>query len=68
MSEEEKNGDAVSAKDPVSDESSVINDGKKISRRAFVGGVAAGAAGAWGISHGLNRIGRDPAKPPQHYE
>ena len=42
--------------------------GKKISRRAFVGGVAVGAAGAWGVSHGLKRMGHDPAKPPQLYE
>jgi glycine/D-amino acid oxidase-like deaminating enzyme len=41
---------------------------KKISRRSFVGGMAAGAAGAWGLSHGLNRIGRDPARPPDLYE
>ena len=41
---------------------------KKVSRRAFVGGVAAGAAGAWALSHGLEQLGDDPAKPPQLYE
>ncbi len=38
------------------------------SRRAFLGGVAAGAAGLWGISAGLTRLGDDPAHPPQLYE
>lgn len=42
--------------------------GRKVTRRAFIGGAAAGAAGAWGISHGLERMGDDPAKPPQLYE
>jgi len=41
---------------------------KRMSRRAFVGGMAAGAAGAWGLSHGLDRFGRDPARPPDLYE
>ncbi len=41
---------------------------KKLSRRAFIGGVAAGAAGAWGLSYGLDRFGEDPARPPQLYE
>jgi glycine/D-amino acid oxidase-like deaminating enzyme len=41
---------------------------KKMSRRAFVGGAAVGAAGAWGLSHGLDRFGRDPARPPDLYE
>lgn len=40
----------------------------KVSRRAFLGGVATGAAGAWGLSYGLDRFGRDPARPPQLYE
>ena len=40
----------------------------RFSRRAFVGGVAAGAVGAWGLSRGLARLGRDPARPPQLYE
>jgi glycine/D-amino acid oxidase-like deaminating enzyme len=31
-------------------------------------GVAAGAAGVWGLSKGLARFGRDPARPPQLYE
>jgi hypothetical protein len=34
----------------------------KMSRRTFLGGVALGAAGAWGLSHGLARFGYDPAK------
>jgi len=42
--------------------------GKKVTRRTFIGGAAVGAAGAWGLSHGLARIGHDPAKPPQLYE
>ena len=37
-----------------------------ISRRKFIGGVAGGmalgAAGAWGLSHGIDRFGRDPAR------
>ena len=43
-------------------------NGKRVSRRSFIGGVAAGAAGAWGLSHGLDRLGRDPARPPDLYE
>jgi len=42
--------------------------GSKITRRVFIGGAAVGAAGAWGLSRGLARIGDDPAKPPQLYE
>ncbi len=42
--------------------------GSKITRRAFIGGAAVGAAGAWGLSRALARIGDDPAKPPQLYE
>jgi glycine/D-amino acid oxidase-like deaminating enzyme len=42
--------------------------GRKMSRRAFVGGVAAGAAGAWGLSYGLSRLGHDPSRPPDLYE
>jgi len=41
---------------------------RKVSRRAFLGGAAAGAAGAWALSHGLEQLGDDPAKPPQLYE
>ena len=41
---------------------------RTLSRRAFVGGIAVGAAGAWGLSRGLAHIGRDPAKPPDLYE
>ena len=42
--------------------------GRKISRRTFLGGMAASAAAAWGISSGLTRLGDDPARPPQLYE
>lgn len=31
-------------------------------------GIAAGAAGAWGLSYGLSRFGREPDQPPQLYE
>ncbi|CAB1059143.1 hypothetical protein D1BOALGB6SA_3901 [Olavius sp. associated proteobacterium Delta 1] len=31
-------------------------------------GIAIGAAGAWGVSQGLSRFGRNPARPPQLYE
>ncbi len=41
---------------------------RRISRRAFLGGLAAGAAGTWGLSRGLGRLGADPARPPQLYE
>lgn len=41
---------------------------RKISRRVFLGGVVAGAAGAWGLSHGLARLADDPARPPELYE
>jgi len=41
---------------------------RKISRRTFLGGVAAGAAGTIGLSQGLKRFGYDPARPPQLYE
>jgi glycine/D-amino acid oxidase-like deaminating enzyme len=40
----------------------------KFSRRVFLGGAAVGAAGAWGLSHGLARFGHDPARPPDLYE
>jgi gamma-glutamylputrescine oxidase len=42
--------------------------GRKLTRRAFLGGMALGAAGAWGLSAGLARLGHDPAKPPELYE
>jgi glycine/D-amino acid oxidase-like deaminating enzyme len=42
--------------------------GRKLSRRTFLGGVAVGAAGAWGLSRGLARFGYDPAQPPDLYE
>ncbi len=47
-----------------------IDAGKKkpMTRRAFLGGIAAGAAGAWGLSYGLARFGHDPARPPDLYE
>ena len=41
---------------------------RAFSRRAFLGGVAAGAAGGWALSAGLTRLGADPARPPQLYE
>jgi gamma-glutamylputrescine oxidase len=41
---------------------------RKISRRTFLGGVAVGAVGAWGLSRGLARLGYDPARPPELYE
>ncbi len=47
---------------------SASSGGKKTTRRTFIGGLAVGAAGACGLSHGLARIGYDPAKPPQLYE
>jgi len=31
-------------------------------------GLAAGAAGLWGLSKGLARVGRDPGRPPELYE
>jgi len=34
----------------------------------FMGGIAVGAAGLWGLSRGLARFGRDPARPPDLYE
>jgi glycine/D-amino acid oxidase-like deaminating enzyme len=43
-------------------------DRKPMTRRAFLGGIAVGAAGAWGLSHGLKRFGHDPARPPDLYE
>ncbi len=33
-----------------------------------LGGLAVGAAGVWGLSKGLARFGRDPARPPDLYE
>jgi gamma-glutamylputrescine oxidase len=41
---------------------------RKISRRTFLGGMAVGAVGAWGVSRGLARLGYDPARPPELYE
>lgn len=41
---------------------------RKISRRAFLGGAVAGAAGAWAVSRGLARLAYDPARPPELYE
>ncbi|GAB4351162.1 MAG: FAD-dependent oxidoreductase [Candidatus Abyssubacteria bacterium] len=49
-------------------EKSGVRTKGKMTRRAFLGGVAAGAAGAWGLSYGLDRFGRDPARPPHLYE
>jgi glycine/D-amino acid oxidase-like deaminating enzyme len=45
-----------------------VRPGRTLSRRAFLGGVAVGAAGAWGLSSALARLGADPARPPQLYE
>lgn len=42
--------------------------GRGMSRRAFLGGAAAGAGGAWALSYGVGRLGDDPAKPPELYE
>lgn len=50
------------------DTSSASSDARKVSRRTFIGGMAVGAAGAWGLSAGLTRFGTDPARPPQLYE
>ncbi len=41
---------------------------RRVSRRTFLGGMAVGAAGAWGLSHGLARFGHDPSRPPELYE
>ena len=41
---------------------------RTITRRTFLGGMAVGAAGAWGLAAGLARLGDDPARPPQLYE
>jgi len=41
---------------------------RRISRRTFLGGVAAGAAGGWALTSGLERFGIDRARPPQLYE
>lgn len=48
--------------------SGIADTGRKISRRSFLAGTAAGAAGAWGLSYGLDVMGRDPARPPDLYE
>jgi len=39
-----------------------------MSRRGFMVGMAAGAVGAWGVSHGLGRFEHDPSRPPDLYE
>jgi glycine/D-amino acid oxidase-like deaminating enzyme len=41
---------------------------RRISRRAFLSGAAAGIAGSWAASAGLARLGADPARPPELYE
>jgi glycine/D-amino acid oxidase-like deaminating enzyme len=33
-----------------------------------IAGIAAGAIGAWGLSYGLSRFGRESAQPPHLYE
>lgn len=45
-----------------------LSSARKVLRRAFLGGMVVGAAGAWGLSHGLARLGHDPARPPDLYE
>jgi len=40
----------------------------KLSRRTFIGGMAAGAVGTWGALKGLDYYGEDPARPPDLYE
>jgi glycine/D-amino acid oxidase-like deaminating enzyme len=47
-------------------DSTLVN--RKISRRSFLGGAAAGAVGAWGISYGIKAAGKDPSRPPDLYE
>jgi len=47
---------------------STQRDARRISRRTFLGGVAAGAAGGWVLTSGLERFGIDRARPPQLYE
>jgi len=49
-------------------ESTASRGARTISRRTFLGGMAVGAAGAWGLSAGLARFGDDPARPPELYE
>jgi glycine/D-amino acid oxidase-like deaminating enzyme len=61
-------GEKASDKEKASAKDAAVGSGKKVSRRAFVGGAVAGAAGAWGLSRGLTLIGDDPARPPQLYE
>ena len=73
MSDEAKTNDTAPGGDGSPNEETVsvsetASSGKKTTRRAFIGGAAVGAAGAWGISRGLAKIGHDPAKPPQLYE
>ncbi|RJP25707.1 MAG: FAD-dependent oxidoreductase [Candidatus Abyssobacteria bacterium SURF_5] len=48
--------------------SDMASDDGKISRRSFLAGAAAGAAGAWGISYGLKAMAVDPSRPPDLYE
>ena len=49
-------------------EAPAARNARKISRRTFLGGMAAGAAGGWGLSSGLARFGYDRARPPELYE
>ena len=46
----------------------MVRNDRRFSRRTFLGGMAAGAAGAWAASRGLTRLAHDPARPPQLYE
>jgi len=52
----------------MSNEGSAGKSKSRFSRRTFLGGAAVGAAGACGLSFGLDRMGRDPARPPELYE
>jgi len=40
----------------------------RFSRRTFIGGMAAGALGAWGAMKWLDYYGEDPDRPPDLYE
>ncbi|HPO15390.1 MAG TPA: FAD-binding oxidoreductase [Candidatus Hydrogenedentes bacterium] len=41
---------------------------RRVSRRSFIAGAGLGAAGMWAASRGLERLGDDPARPPELYE
>jgi glycine/D-amino acid oxidase-like deaminating enzyme len=50
------------------DDSVIVQNPCKVSRRGFLAGMSVGAAAVWGASRGLTWLGRDPARPPQLYE